>query len=111
MKYTVIVSEEALEDIQAVFHYISDKECLPATARRWVDSLETAVNALNYQPYRYPQYEIQIPGVSSLRKLVVGKYLVLYTVDDSKQLVSVFRVISSRRDIASLLDGVLSESR
>ena len=61
MKYTVIVSEEALEDIQAVFHYISDKECLPATARRWVDSLETAVNALNYQPYRYPQYEIQIP--------------------------------------------------
>ncbi|WP_290145064.1 type II toxin-antitoxin system RelE/ParE family toxin, partial [Turicimonas muris] len=65
----------------------------------------------NYQPYRYPQYEIQIPGVSSLRKLVVGKYLVLYTVDDSKQLVSVFRVISSRRDIASLLDGELSESR
>lgn len=111
MKFTVIISEETLEDIQAVFHYISDKECLPATARRWVDSVETAIKALNVQPYRYPRYEVQISGVPPLRKLVIGDYLVLYTVEESQQLVFVYRVISAKRNVASLLTGKHSESR
>lgn len=102
MKYKVVVSEEALEDIQAVFHYIGEAECLPITARRWVDSIETAIKGLHYMPYRYPRYEFQIAEAGELRKLVVGRYLVLYTISDAEHQVSVYRVVCGRQDIASL---------
>lgn len=103
MKFTVIVSEEALEDIQAVFRFIAEVECLPITARRWVDSIETAIKNLDYMPYRYPRYELQIAEIAELQKLVVGRYLVLYTVDEFKHQVSVLRVISAQRDVAAVL--------
>ena len=103
MKYTVIVSEEASEDIQAVFRYIAEEKGLPITARRWVDSVENAIKSLDYMPYRYPRYELQVPEVSELRKLVIERHLVLYTVKDTEHLVSVFRVISGRQDVASIL--------
>ena len=93
----MIVSEEALEDIQAIFHYISEVECLPITAQRWVDSVENAIKSLNYMPHRYPKYDLQFSEISELRKLVVNTHLVLYTVEDTKRLVSVIRVISTRQ--------------
>ena len=103
MKYTVILSDEASEDIQAVFRYIAEEKGLPITARRWVDSVENAIKGLDYMPYRYPRYELQVSEVSELRKLVIERHLVLYTVNDAEHLVFVFRVISERQDAASIL--------
>ena len=103
MKFKVIISDEALEDIQAVFYYISNTEGLPITAQHWLESVETAVKSLTEHPYLYPKYDFQIPNLAPLRKLVVGKYLVLYTVEDYLKLVSVLRVLSTRRNILSIL--------
>lgn len=101
MKFRIVISEDALEDIQTVFRYIADAEGLPITAKRWLDTVEQAIQKLSSQPFLYPEYDLRIPEIPQLRKLVVGRYLVFYTIEETSQSVQVLRVISGRQDIFS----------
>lgn len=89
MTYTVFVTVTAHEQIARYCRYIAEDQHAPENARRWSDRVYEAIESLHYHPYRcelaaenaYRDYEI--------RRLRIGRYLVLYSVDENQQRVYV----------------------
>jgi plasmid stabilization system protein ParE len=89
MSYTVYVTEATYEQISRYVKYIAEEQRAPLNARRWQDRVYTAIESLDYHPYRcelapenaYRDYEI--------RRLRIGRYLALYTIVEEQQRVYV----------------------
>jgi plasmid stabilization system protein ParE len=85
MHYSVYVTETTYAQISSYARYIAEEKRAPENARNWVDRVYTAIESLSYHPYRcelavendYRDYEI--------RRLRIGRYLVLYTIDETQQ--------------------------
>jgi len=86
--YRVLWSDSALERATEFFDFIAEDN--PAAARRVVQDLFDRVEVLSEQPFlgRLLSEEID----PSLRRLVVGSYVVVYQVNETRQAISVVAV-------------------
>lgn len=89
MTYTVEIARAAERDIDAQADRIAEDK--PAAAARWHARLKAAIQALESMPRRYPQSKLAAVLGSDVRKLVFGKYVVLFEVDDTRHVVTVIR--------------------
>ncbi len=104
MIYEVEVSQQADSDLREIFEYIAFELQSPKNASGQLDRLEKQILSLNTMPERYRRYEKEPWKSRGLRVLPVDNYVVLYIPDCDKKVVTILRVMYTRRDIDNQLN-------
>ena len=93
MKHKLVFLPKTIEDRTAIKVYLS--QFYPGTAKKFFAMLRKKVARLRDFPLSCPIYEDN----PKYRKLVVGDYLVFYTVNEDAKLVEVHRSLHGSRNI------------
>ena len=103
MSYEVLLSPEAIRDLQEIHRYIAAELQSPQNAAAQLARLEQRIYALNELPLRHRVYDREPWRSRGLRVMPVDNYLVFYISEQSKKTVTVLRVMYGRRDVAAHL--------
>ena len=103
MKYKVIRTDKADEQLREIIFYIADDSGSIDIALNYLDKIETAIKRLENFPNSG-----SIPRYSVLRKqgyrvLIVERHLVFYKVNDKEHVVTIYAVVDGRREYKNLL--------
>jgi plasmid stabilization system protein ParE len=94
MSYRATYSDDAKLDAKEIVAYLA--QFYTSTARNFKTKLTKQVNMLRDMPLSCPAYEED----PFFRRMVLGDYLLFYSVDEKRELVIVHRIIHSKRDIS-----------
>jgi toxin ParE1/3/4 len=99
--YTVLLTEGAEQDLEALYDYIAEVDC-PENANRVLDRLLTVVDSLATLPERgsHPR-ELLALGIREYRQVMFKPYRVIYRVLGAR--VVIYLIADGRRDMQSLL--------
>ncbi|MCI9063802.1 MAG: type II toxin-antitoxin system RelE/ParE family toxin [Clostridia bacterium] len=98
-KYTIIWSPKARDDLSKIYHYISYHLKEKVTANKLIRRLLDLVSSLDYLPNRYPKVlNSKKYYNSNIRKLLVGKYVILYEVNSITHQVFILHIYHSSQN-------------
>lgn len=103
MKYQILRTGKADEQLREIIFYIADDSGSVDIALKYLDKIENAIKSLEDFPFSG-----SIPKYSILRKqgyrvLIVEKHLVFYKVDEAEKTVIIYAVVDGRREYRNLL--------
>lgn len=98
MSYRLEYLPAARKDMLEIVRYISRDIGNPNAAERLAAAMIEKGEAIREMPYHCPAYIPLRPLAHEYRKAIVKHFLMFYWVDEEEKLVSVARVIYSRRD-------------
>ena len=104
MKYHVVISDQAEQDLRGIFEYIAIELLSPENAAGQLDRLADAIQKLALFPDKHRTYEDEPWHSRNLRVLPVDNYCVFYIPSPEKKTVTVIRVIYGGRDIDKQLN-------
>lgn len=96
-KYTVEVTQVALDAIANQARHIAVEADAPLNAARWLERIWDAADSLERFPRRAPLAEEDSYVGYEVRQLVIGNHLLLFTIDDESQAVFVLGLRHGRR--------------
>ena len=103
MKWKILYSAQAKEDLQSIYEYIAYDLYEPDIASGQVRAIMNEISNLDEMPMRYRQYEVE-PWISKgMRIFSVGKYVILYQPEESNHEVNIVRIMYGGRDISKQL--------
>ena len=97
--YKVEVQPQALRDMTEIVTYIADDLKNPGAAERLAERLVHAIESLTRLPSRCPLYLPSRPLRREYRRLRVESYLVLFTMSEKDEVVTVARVLYAKREL------------
>jgi toxin ParE1/3/4 len=101
MSWRLRRTQIAENDLQDIWTYIAEES--PRSANKVVRKIMSAFDGLA----EYPARGRAIPDISADHHLlVIGRYLLIYHLDERHQIVTLVRVIHGARDWLALFDGV-----
>ena len=103
MRWSILYSAKAKEDLQSIFEYISDALFEPDTAAKQIRTIMGEISSLNEMPMRYRLYEVEPWDSRGMRIFPIGKYVVLYQPDESVSVVNIVRIMYGGRNISKQL--------
>lgn len=83
MVYNLKILPRAESDLNRIFDYIFTESLEESIAQNMVDHILRSIGTLKTFPKRWPEFQ-------EYRQMVVGKYIVIYRIDDD--LVQIVRV-------------------
>lgn len=103
MKYNIIRTEKADEQLREIIFYIAEDSGSIDIALNYLDKIEKAINSLEDFPMSG-----SIPRYSILRKqgyrvLIVERHLVFYKVNEETKEVIIYAVVDGRREYRNLI--------
>ena len=104
MSWKVVYSEQALNDLSAIYEYIAYELLVPDTAANQVKRIMKSIKALDEMPMRYKIYEEEPWQSRKLRIFPVNNYLVLYLPKEELNTVNIVRIIYGGRDVKRQLE-------
>jgi toxin ParE1/3/4 len=99
-----MISQQAEEDLRAIYAYIAFELQSPQNALRQLRRLEEEIRSLDQMPERFQVYKSEPWRSRNLRIMPVNNYLVFYIPDPTTRNVHIIRIMHGTRDIASQLD-------
>ena len=93
VEYTVEVQPAALHDMEVAVAYIANELKSPAAAEKLAERLVQGIESLAKLPSRCPLHRTTLPLRHEYRQLLVGSYLVFFTVSEQDETVTVARVL------------------
>ena len=102
--YRVVYSETALNDIRSIYTYIGYELSAPDAADQLIRRIEEKIRKLNLFPEKYEIIPWEPWKSMNVRRMIVNRYTVLYSVGHPEQTVNILRIVYSSRDIRSLFD-------
>lgn len=103
MGYKLIVSQDAHNDIDEIAGYILNHLKSPQAAVGFLDDVEKSYRQVTENPHLYSLCSDERLENLGYRKIVIKNYLILYRIDEKKQVVYVVRVVYGARNYAQLL--------
>ena len=101
MPYSVILLEEAIKDIEAIYRYIR-KSGSKTAAKDRVDGMRKACDSLTENPERgHIPYELSKIDQFEYRQIVEKKYRIIYQL--AKPTIFIFGIIFGNRNISENL--------
>lgn len=100
-KYIVEITDEALADMEQIYHYIAHELLSPANAMGQYDRIADAILTLDSMPERARVMDSDPEHGKNLRRLLVDNYSVFYVIKDSRVIVT--NVLYGRSDIENRL--------
>ena len=103
MKYKVIRTDKADEQLREIIFYIADDSGSIDIALNYLDKIETAIKRLENFPNSgsIPRYSVL--KKQGYRVLIVERHLVFYKVNDKDHVVTIYAVLDGRREYKNLL--------
>ena len=107
MNWDVQYADSALQDLQAIYDYISEILLEPGIAGKQTDRIMDAIDSLEHMPLCHRLYDYEPWHSRGWRVMPVGNYLVFYFPDESRRVTNIIRIIYGGRDIEKHLDQQL----
>ena len=108
MRYRVLITAAAEDDLRGIYEYIAYDLLSPATAEEQFDRLEKGITKLGLFPYKHSLYRYEPWKSRGLRYYPIDNYIVFFIPDDVNKSVTVIRIIYCGRDIDNQLKKGLS---
>lgn len=103
MKYQVIRTDKADEQLRDIIFYIAEDSDSVDTALDYLDKIEKTVMNLAEFPYSGVKPRYSILKKQGYLVLVVERYLVFHKVNVEKRTVTVYSFMDSRREYENLI--------
>ena len=110
MRWKILYSARAKEDLESIYEYIAYDLYEPDTAADQVRAIMNAISNLDEMPMKYRQYDVEPWASKGMRIISVGNYVILYLPEENRprgiQLdpdreVNIVRIMYGGRDIAN----------
>lgn len=103
MKYSIIRTDKADEQLREIIFYIADDSGSIDIALKYLNKIEKTISSLEDFPMSG-----SIPRYSILRKqgfrvLVVEKHLIFYKINEDKREVIIYAIVDGRREYRNLI--------
>lgn len=103
MKYKIVRTDKADEQLREIIFYIADDSGSIDIALNYLDKIETAIRRLEEFPMSG-----SIPRYSILRKqgyrvLIVERHLVFYKINEDEKIVTIYAIVDGRREYRNLI--------
>jgi len=98
-KWNVAYTKKSQEYLKSIYEYIANVLQEPVLASSQVTRIMDAIEQLDEFPLRYHMYEKEPWKSKGLRILSINKYLAFYIPDETKNTVTIVRIMYGRRDI------------
>ena len=102
-QYRVLITDEALNDMESIYEYIAEELLAPDTAMGQYNRIADAIETLDQMPERIKLMESEPEKTRGLRKLIVDNYAVFFIVEDDTVIVT--NVLYGASDIENRLRG------
>ena len=102
-QYMVEITEEALADMEGIYHYIAYDLLAPENAIRQYDRIADEILKLDTFPERCRIMDSEPERSKGIRRMIVDNYSVFYVIKEDKVIVT--DVLYSASDIESRLKG------
>ena len=103
--YSVVYTDEALQDLRNIYEYISVELKAPKTAAAQVRRIRDEVRSLETLPRRYRCVDWEPWATMELRQLPVNRFVAFYLVKDAAKSVQIFRILYGKRDLPNAMTG------
>jgi toxin ParE1/3/4 len=97
-KFHLKITPAATHDLDEIYYYIYNNLLASQAADNFLDDIEKAILSLCNFPYRCEYSHNEILRYKGYRRLVIHKYVVLYSVDEENKTVIVMRVFYGAMD-------------
>ena len=103
MKYKIVRTDKADEQLRELIFYIADDSGSVDIALNYLDKIEKAINRLENFPMSG-----SIPKYSILRKqgyrvLIVERHLIFYKINEDEKVLTVYAVVDGRQEYKNLI--------
>ena len=103
MKYQILRTDKAEEQLREIIFYIADVSDNIDIALRYLDKIETAINRLQ----KFPESG-SIPCYSILKKqgyrvVIIERHLVFYKINNEENTVVIYAIVDGRREYRNLI--------
>ncbi|MBK5263079.1 MAG: type II toxin-antitoxin system RelE/ParE family toxin [Peptostreptococcaceae bacterium] len=103
MKYQILRTDKAEEQLREIIFYIADVSGNVDIALGYLDKIETAINRLQ----EFPESG-SIPGYSILKKqgyrvVIIESHLVFYKINEEDKTVVIYAIMDGRREYRNLI--------
>lgn len=103
MKYKIIRTDKAQEQLRDIIFYIADDSGSVDIALGYLDKMEKAILHLENFPHSGVAPRYSILKKQGYLVLIVERHLVFYKVDDEKKEVMIYAVVDGRREYKDLI--------
>lgn len=103
MKYKIITTEKADEQLREIIFYIADDSGSVDIALNYLDKIEKAINKLEDFPMSGSVPRYSILRKQGYRVLIVEKHLVFYKVNENEKTVTIYAIVDGRREYKNLI--------
>lgn len=105
MKWKIVYSAQARQDLRNIYEYIAFNFLMPETATKQVQRIMNEIRSLDEMPLRFRLYDREPWYSQGLRFFSVNNYLVFYLPDENHNIVNIVRIMYSGRDIDKQLNN------
>jgi len=103
IRYKVIASDVADQDLIEIGRYIASQFSSPMTALKMMNTIEEALLELSNMPHRCSLVDDEHLSAMGYRKIYIKNYTAFFTIDDKSMIVNIERVLYTRRDWVHIL--------
>jgi len=103
MKYRIIRTDKADEQLREIIFYIADDSGSVDVALKYLDKIESAINRLEDFPLSGSVPKYFILRKQGYKVLIVERHLVFYKINESEKVVTIYTVIDGRQKYKNLL--------
>ena len=108
ISYQIFYTESAVRDIEEKFDYIAQQLRDPGLAQGWYLRLRATIqDALTTFPCKYACYDAAPWKEKGIRLFLLRNDVVLYSVDEATQTVSIHSVCTHGRDLSAHLSDLI----
>lgn len=102
-QYKVLIGSAALEDMRTIKRYIANQLAEPNSARRTIERVLDAIDALATMPARNRVVGVTVDGLE-IRRARSGNYAILYFIDGD--IVRIVSVAYGSRDLRNVIASI-----
>jgi len=103
VKYTIIRTDKAEEQLRAIILYIADESGDIDAALRYLDKIENAINRLQDFPQSGSIPRYSIIKKQGFRVVIIERHLIFYKINEAEQLVYIYAIVDGRREYLNLI--------
>lgn len=97
-KYIIDITNDALMDLENIYHYIYSELQSPEAAKKQFNSIVKGIKTLDIFPERIKIFDLEFENFNQIRRLIVDNYSVFFVIEEDK--VIVIRVLYSASDFS-----------
>lgn len=106
MKFEIIYSDRALNDLRNIYGYIAMELLAPDAAKRISNKIMEGIDALCEMPNRNSLYEKEPWRSRGLRKLIVENFIAFYLPMEKRKQVLIVSIMYGRRNVSEILKEI-----